>query len=158
MKWVRTWIGGELVEFPCHMPPADAAKLSKEQLRQTPFFLDFINPEMHSSSNGAIVAENYLYRAEMLAYAMPSESFAVGANPIPGHETMATNSPASELYFNYDMGTLFKSGINDLPENGEDPEDRHRDWQHSTFVQRSYKRVHQLYETIVKHVKEAENE
>ena len=155
---VKNWIGGELVEFPCHMPPADAAKLPKEQLRQAPFFLDFINPEMHSSSNGAIVAENYLYRAEMLAYAMPSESFAVGANPIPGHETMATNSPASELYFNYDMGTLFKSGINDLPENGEDPEDRHRDWQHSTFVQRSYKRVHQLYETIVKHVKEAENE
>ena len=155
---VKYWIGGELVELPCHMPPADAAKLSKEQLRQVPFFLDFSDHAMYTSPNGEIVSTNYLYRAEMLAYAIPSESFAVGANPIPGHETMATNSPASELYFNYDMGTLFKSGINDLPENGEDPEDRHRDWQHSTFVQRSYKRVHQLYETIVKHVKEAENE
>lgn len=40
----------------------------------------------------------------------------------------------------------------------DDSEDKHRDWQHSTFVQRSYKRVHQLYREIVKHIKEAQHE
>ncbi len=34
----------------------------------------------------------------------------------------------------------------------------HRDWQHSTFVQRSYKRVHELYKVIIRHVKETQHE
>lgn len=42
-----------------------------------------------------------------------------------------------------------EDGIFDLPENGSDTEDRHRDWQHSTFVQRSYKRTHKLYRRII---------
>jgi hypothetical protein len=73
---------------------------------------------------------------------------------------MTTESPKDSLYSNYDMATLFTSGIDDLPANipDDDYKTKYRDWQHSTFVQRSYKRVHQLYETIVKHVKEAENE
>ena len=37
------------------------------------FFLDFYNPEMYTSPNGGVVASNYLYRAEMLAYAIPSQ-------------------------------------------------------------------------------------
>ena len=140
-----------------HMSPTNAAELTDEQLRQTPFFLDFYNPEMHTSPNGMIVASNYIYRAEMLAYAIPAESFAVGANPIPGRFTMTTNNAFDVLYDNYDMGTLFISGRDDLPAN--DPSDtrkKHRDWQHSSFVQRSYKRVHQLYKEIIKHIKEAQ--
>lgn len=113
---------------------------------------------MHTSSNGLIVATNYLYRAEMLAYAIPSESYAVGANPLPGRAPMTPQSPPDGLYCNHDMATLFTSGIDDLPLNGEDSEDKHRDWQHSTFVQRSYKRVNQLYAEIMKHIKEAANE
>ena len=56
------------------------------------------------------------------------------------------------------MATLFTSGIGDLPPNGDDSEDKHRDWQHSTFVQRSYKRVNQLFKEIMKHIKESANE
>jgi hypothetical protein len=39
-----------------------------------------------------------------------------------------------------------------------DTKKKHRDWQHSTFVQRSYKRVHQLYKEIIKQIKEAQHE
>ena len=113
---------------------------------------------MHTSPNGAIVTSNYLYRAEMLAYAIPAESYAVGANPLPGRTTMPPNDTSNILYYNHDMAMVFTSGIDDLPINGIDSEDKHRDWQHSTFVQRSYKRVCQLFKTIIKHTKENTNE
>ena len=152
------WIGNTQQTETYHMPPLDADQLSNEQLQQIPFFLDFANPEIHSSSNGVIVASNYLYRAEMLAYAIPSESFAVGANPVPGLAPMTEYNPTSDLYYNHDMAFLFTSGQSDLPENGRDSEDKFRDWQHSTFVQRSYKRVYQLFKEIVKHIKETTSE
>ena len=142
------------------MPPAAADQLSDEQLQQIPFFLDFVNPEMHSSSNGAIVANNYIYRAEMLAYAIPAESFAVGANPLPSLNAY-TNATigASVLKRNFNMAEEFATGLDDLPENhATDTKKKHRDWQHSTFVQRSYKRVHQLYKVIIQYVKETHNE
>ena len=56
------------------------------------------------------------------------------------------------------MALVFVAGIGDLPSNGDEFEDRHRDWQHSTFVQRSYKRVNQLFKMIMKHIKETANE
>ena len=136
-----------------HMAPSDAAELTDAQLQQTPFFLDFSNLEMHTSSNGLIVATNYLYRAEMLAYAIPAESYAVGANPLPGRTTMPPNDTSNILYYNHDMAMVFTSGIDDLPTNGEKAKYKHRDWQHSTFVQRSYKRVHQLFKIIDQHIK-----
>ena len=145
--------GNSSMEIVEHMPPADAAELTDEQLRHRPFFLDFHNPGMYTSPDGAVIASNYLYRAEMLAYAIPSESYAVGANPLPGFTEMFTNSIPDKLYYNYDMAVLFASGVNDLPQNGNEPKYMHRNWQHSTFVQRSYKRVHQLFKVINQHIK-----
>ena len=123
--------------------PADAAALSSAELRQKPFFLDFANPEMYSSPDGAIVATDSRYRAEMLAYAIPAESFAVGANPLP-------QLTLPDL--NFDMAD-YAYGIEDLPENGRKTTKMHRNWQHSTFVQRSYKRTHQLFKAIVNLIK-----
>ena len=128
--------------------PADAAALSSAELRQKPFFLDFANPEMYSSPDGAIVATGCLYRAEMLAYAIPAESFAVGANPL------ATLS-AGDL--NVNMAD-FTDGQSDLPENGQEMKDKHRNWKHRTVVQRSYKRTHQLFEQLINFIKENSNE
>ena len=145
----------ELLEVVDHKPPDEANALSDFELRQHPFFHDFANSAMYTSPNGVIVGTNYLYRAEMLAYASPSESFAVGANPLPGGFSMPTNGSTHVLYDNYDMATLFTAGRDDLPENhAVDTKKMHRNWQHSTFVQRSYKRVHQLFETINQHIKE----
>lgn len=30
----------------------------------------------------------------------------------------------------------------------------HRDWQHSTFVQRTYKRTHQLFDQLINFIEE----
>ena len=151
-----SYVGGVSTEWWNPLPPGAANELTDPALRQTPFFLDFANPEMHSSSNGLIVSTNYLYRAEMLAYAIPSESYAVGANPLPGREDVSYDDRDKPRFGNYNMALLFDAGIDDLPPNGEEMEDRYRDWQHSTFVQRSYKRVHQLYKKITQLMKESQ--
>ena len=137
------------------MPPDSAAALTDLQLQQNPFFLDFHNPEMHTSPDGAIVATNYLYRAEMLAYAIPAESFAVGANPLPALNAYTnTTTGTSVPKRNFNMAEEFATGLGDLPENhATDTKKKHRDWQHSTFVQRSYKRVHQLFKVLNQHIK-----
>lgn len=139
-----SYVGNEYIERRERMSPEEAFALTDAQLQAHPFFLDFYNPEMHSSSNGLIVATNYLYRAEMLAYAIPAESYAVGANPLPG---------LFKGDRNIDMAG-FAAGQDDLPENGEEMKYRHRDWQHSTFVQRSYKRTHQLFKRLIDFIKE----
>ena len=138
-----TWVGGQQIVDSRHLTPVETANLTDGELRTHPFFLDFSNSEMCSSTNGALVATNYLYRAEMLAYAIPAESYAVGANPLAQLDDD-----------NYDMATLFTSGQDDLPPNGEEITERHKDWQHSTFVQRSYKRTHQLFKTIIQYINE----
>ena len=144
----------ELLEVVDHLPPDDADNLSDEALRQHPLFLDFVDSQMHSSSNGAVVASNYLYRAEMLAYAIPSESYAVGANPLPGRDDVPYIDRDKPRLGSYNMAVLFDIGIDDLPINGTNAKDKHRDWQHSTFVQRSYKRVHQLFKKITQLIKD----
>ncbi len=151
-----SYVGNEYVEHRERMSPEDAADLTDEQLRQHPFFLDFANTEMHTSSNGLIVATNYLYRAEMLAYAIPSESYAVGANNLLTMDDISPVNKDDPLFGNYNMATLFTDGKNDLPPNGDDFEDKYQDWQHSTFVQRSYKRVHQLFKKITQLMKESQ--
>ena len=113
---------------------------------------------MHSSSNGAIVANNYLYRAEMLAYAIPSESYAAGANLLPTMNDIPLRDRDKPLFGNYNMAVLFDVGKEDLPENENEPEKRHQDWQHSTFVQRSYKRTGQLFKKVIQLIKVEANE
>ena len=143
----------ELLEVVDHKSPSEANALSDDVLRLRPFFLDFANPGMYTSPNGEIVASNYLYRAEMLAYAIPAESFAVGANPLPGlnaYTNQVTNEKVPSR--NYNMA-LYMVGQEDLPENGTKSKDKHKDWQHSTFVQRSYKRTHQLFKRIMQAMK-----
>ena len=140
--------GNELVENRQRMSPREAEKLSDEQLQEHPFFLDFANPQMHTSPYGRIVETNYLYRAEMLAYAIPAESYAVGANPFFTIQNVPYERRDDPIVGNYNMAALFNDGIDDLPPNGTNIKDRHRDWQHSTFVQRSYRRVHRLFKKI----------
>ena len=138
-----TWIGDQQVEGSRHLTHEEAEALNDGQLRQNPFFLGFANPEMCASTNVALVATNYLYRAEMLAYAIPAESYAVGANPLPF---------LADCGCNINMAA-FTYGQEDLPANGTIAKDKHRDWQHSTFVQRSYKRTQQLFKRIIRVVK-----
>ena len=131
-----TWVGDQQIVDSRHLTPVETESLNDGQLRQNPFFLGFVNPEMCTSTNGSLVATNYLYRAEMLAYSIPSESYAIGANALAGN-------------LNFNMATSYISGKEDLPTNGDASNEKHQDWQHDTFVQRSFKRTKQLYREII---------
>ena len=119
-------------------------------------FLNVTNIVNFYSSNGAVVATNYHYRAEMLAYTIPAESYAVGANPLPGREDVSYMDRDKAKFGSYNMAVLFDIGTDDLPANGTRVKDMHRNWQHSTFVQRSYKRVHQLFKKVTQLTKESQ--
>ena len=78
----------------------------------------------------------------LLTHAIPSESFAVGANPVPawGPEDVGIG----KLSRNIDMAK-FKKGVEDLPENKQK-------WVHSYFINRSPKRTRELYKSVIEQI------
>ncbi len=122
--------------------PEGSAYLLSEWLREHPLFKDFADKKIYSSENGEIVSSNYLYRAELLAYAIPAESYAVGANPFNSHVTNAT------MKTEFDMAKDFSTADE---RSGLSMEDSR--WRHSTFVQRPYRRTHLLYKKLIEIIK-----
>ncbi len=136
----------EYLKYNGKMPPQRTYEVSDAMLKVKPFFLDFKNKDIYSSENGKIISTNYAYRAELLAFAIPAESYAVGANPLPDYSELRDKENFFEIYQNYNMAQFFVSGRDEIDG---DPE-----WVHSTFVQRPFKRVHELFSIIDKHMKE----
>jgi len=128
------------------LSPEGAALLDNDAIRTNSFFGPFSNELMYENSAGSVLANNYEIRAELLTHCIPSESFAVGANPVPawGDEGDFKNVKVR----NYDMGTL-KDGVNDLPKD-------ERKWVHSCFINRSFKRTSKLYKSIARKIKDSQ--
>ncbi len=122
--------------------PADAAALPSDLIKTNSFFGPFSDRQIYESVDGALVANDYSYRAMLLTHAIPSESFAVGANPVPawGPEDVGIG----KLSRNIDMAK-FKKGVEDLPENKQK-------WVHSYFINRSPKRTRELYKSVIEQI------
>jgi hypothetical protein len=131
------------------LTPAGAAALSSELMKTNSFFGPFAGREIYESTDGSLVSNGYWYRSMLLTHAIPSESFAAGANPIPawGLE-MILGMEGLDDARNVDMAK-FKEGAEDLP-------DDKQEWVHSYFINRSLKRTQQLYDDIVKRIKRKE--
>ena len=121
------------------MPPTSAAALPSDLIKTNSFFGPFSGSQIYESLDGALVANDYSYRAMLLTHAIPSESFAVGANPVPawGSENVRGSR-------NIDMAK-FRNGVEDLPE------DKQK-WVHSYFINRSLKRTGQLYKSMMEQI------
>ena len=119
-----------------------AAALPSDLIKTNSFFGPFSGQEIYESVDGALVANDYSYRAMLLTHAIPSESFAVGANPVPawGPEDVGIG----KLSRNIDMAK-FKNGAEDLPMDK-------RYWVHSYFINRSPKRTRELYESMIEQI------
>jgi len=124
------------------LSPEGAAALDNDAIRTNSFFGPFSNELMYENSAGSVLANNYEIRAELLTHCIPSESFAVGANPVPawGDEGSFKDVKAR----NIDMAT-FDQGVSDLEEDDQK-------WVHSYFINRSFKRTIELYESIMKKI------
>ena len=93
-----------------------------------------------------MVATNAAYRAQLLADAIPSESFAAGANSVPawGDEGWGKNNVNMAVRFK-DANNFSKSAV--------------QNWIHSLFVGAPYMCVHGFYDDIVSRIpKEVSNE
>ena len=122
-----------------HLPPTSAAALPSDLIKTNSFFGPFSGSQIYESLDGALVANDYSYRAMLLTHAIPSESFAVGANPVP-----AWGSENVKGSRNIDMAK-FRNGVEDLPE------DKQK-WVHSYFINRSLKRTGQLYKSMMEQI------
>ena len=124
--------------------PDETTNLTDAVLRECPFFGHFENRNIYTSTNGVIVSENPAYRAQLLADAIPAESFAVGANPVEAWKTGPIDTR------NIDMSLHFKTRMDVSPV---------QDWIHSFFLRIPYMCVHGLYDNIVSRIpKEVSNE
>jgi len=124
--------------------PNETTNLTDAVLRECPFFGHFENRNIYSSTNGVIASENPAYRAQLLADAIPAESFAVGANPVEAWKTGPIDTR------NIDMSLHFKTRMDVSPV---------QDWIHSFFLRVPYMCVHGLYDNIVSRIpKEVSNE
>ena len=112
-------------------------------MKTNSFFGPFAGSEIYESTDGSLVSNGYWYRSMLLTHAIPSESFAAGANPVPawGPENVKVSR-------NVDMAE-FKEGAKDLLE-------KKRKWVHSYFINRSLKRTQQLYDNIVNRINSKE--
>lgn len=122
-----------------HLTPEGAAALSSEVIKTNSFFGPFANRNIYGPAGGSLVSEDYSYRAMLLTHGIPSESYAVGANPVPiwGLEGVKDSR-------NVDMAE-FKNGAADLSR-------EKQSWVHSYFINRSLKRTRELYESIVEKI------
>ena len=126
--------------------PDETTNLTDAVLRACPFFGHFENRNIYTSTNGVMVATNAAYRAQLLADAIPSESFAAGANSVPawGDEGWGKNNVNMAVRFK-DANNFSKSAV--------------QNWIHSLFVGAPYMCVHGFYDDIVSRIpKEVSNE
>jgi len=126
--------------------PNETTNLTDAVLRECPFFGHFENRNIYTSTNGLIVSGNPAYRAQLLADAIPAESFAVGANPVEvwGEEGKTANNVNMAVRFK-DENNFSKSAV--------------QNWVHSLFVGAPYMCVHGFYDNIVSRIpKEVSNE
>jgi hypothetical protein len=77
------YLGGTLVEHRWKLSNEEACALSNSVLRVNPFFGHFANASVYSPAEGIDANTNDTLRAQLLADAIPAESFAVGRNPVP---------------------------------------------------------------------------
>ena len=91
-----------------------------------------------------IVSENPAYRAQLLADAIPAESFAVGANSVTAWGTEDANA------INVNMALHFKSKLSVSPV---------QNWIHSFFIGAPYMCTHKFFDNVVSRIpKEVPND
>ena len=136
------YLGGTLVEHRWKLSNEEACALSNSVLRVNPFFGHFANTSVYTPAEGIDANTNATLRAQLLADAIPAESFAVGRNPVPAWESI----------FNSNRNENLASKKNTLPSMPWTvlQDDR---WLHTFFLSVPYMFVNVLYRDIVHEIK-----
>jgi hypothetical protein len=120
------------------LTPSETTNLTDAVLMDNPFFGHFQDPNIYLSSNGQIVATNAAYRAQLLADAIPAESFAVGANSVPAWGDEDKDKCNVNMIRFKDKDRFCHSSC--------------QNWIHSLFLGAPYVCIHEVYENIVSRI------
>ncbi len=122
-----------------HRTPEETTNITNSVLCEIPFFKHFQDREIYSSSNGVIVYASMACRAQLLADAIPVESFAVGAGAIAVWGSSR----------NVNMATDCKDSFRMLVS----PEQY---WGHSFFLSAPYMCIHGFFDNLIFRISQEE--
>ena len=117
-----------------------AAGIAPTNLMERPLFRDFSDSRIYGSDGGDFLRGNAQYKWRVLAYGIPTESFATGANEVEAWARTGTGNGMSKKSARRNVNMAMECG------NGVTP------WTHSYFVQRPFSMTHKLYEMLVEQI------
>ena len=121
------WPDGQMHSYTRHYNAVEAAGIDPEDLKTRPLFSDFLRRQVYGAGGHDFLSStnevSRMARWRMLSHGIPSESFAVGANPVPKWRPAAFGCVSvaclsltaialqrmSVLYFGRSSGRLSKS-------------------------------------------------
>ena len=109
--------------------PEEADRITPETQRTLPLFAPFTNALLTNPNLGASAAASFLTGANVLAKAIPAQSFAVGSTSVDGFGQTGENNFVLSSF-------LLPSGSTDV-------------WTHSDFIHYPYQRNRRLYKHFI---------
>lgn len=128
------WENGAPVYDYRRYTPQETLTIADTNLMVRPFFRDFRDKEIYGEGGGDFVQTNAFTRWYALSHGIPTESYAVGANPVPKWETAGNN---------IDMAVYC---------NPAEKSNKPVKWVHSYFIGNSLFDTRKLYEELVKQI------
>ncbi len=117
--------------------PSVVAKLSSEDLRKKPIFMDFLEKDLFDPAIGSGLAERKFIKYQTLAGGIPALSFAAAANKVEG------------VRGNFNMQKSFRTDKNQWPREGHEDNKSKGDWIHSDFYGVALPHIYQLYDKMI---------
>ena len=135
------WPDGQMHSYTRHYNAVEAAGIDPEDLKTRPLFSDFLRRQVYGAGGHDFLSStnevSRMARWRMLSHGIPSESFAVGANPVPKWRDIDDESKRDKR--NIDMA---------LQCCREDAGKKGAEWIHSYFIQRPLYHTSGLYEKM----------
>ena len=147
------WPDGQTHSYTRHYNAVEAAGIDPEDLKTRPLFSDFLRRQVYGAGGHDFLSStnevSRMARWRMLSHGIPSESFAVGANPVPKWEMQNDDESAfdppgesNEVQLrNIDMAhecCRADAGTNGV------------EWVHSYFINKPLSETSGLYEKLAK--------
>ena len=142
------WPDGQTHSYTRHYNAVEAAGIDPEDLKTRPLFSDFLRRQVYGAGGHDFLSStnevSRMARWRMLSHGIPSESFAVGANPVPKWREMVANpSGLGEQFDARNINMALQCCREDAGTNGVE-------WVHSYFINKPLSETSRLYEKLAK--------
>ena len=129
---------------PYTLAELNASNVTTEDFKERPLFRDFASSQIYGAEGSEFVRNNDEFYWESLAYGIPAESLATGANVVPAWDSSEARPDGKNKKKKSDRNINMATECNPK---GED--DEPLDWIHSYFIQQSLFDTKIFYKKIV---------